>query len=209
MESNCTEADSGVRQAADFQQLLSAAQGGDELAFNQLAERMHRYLLLVADRQLDSQLRRRVGASDLVQETLVRAEANLAQFEGASEGAFRAWLRQMVLHSASNARRRHRETEMRAQRREVALARGDSNLNGLDALPAPGETPSKLLSTREEEEGLLAALDCLRPRYRQVIELRSLERRTFREIGVTMDISEAAASKLWLRAIHHLRRHLQ
>jgi len=185
--------------------LLLSARGGDEQAFGQLAERMRRYLMLVADRQLDPQLRRRVGASDLVQETLVRAQKHLEQFEGQSEAALRAWLRQMVLHSASNARRTHRECKKRDQRREVAIGTGESSLGGMDALAAQQETPSKVLSAREEEERLLAALEQLRPRDKQVIELRNFERQSFSEIGVALQLSAGSARKVWLRAIERLR----
>jgi RNA polymerase sigma-70 factor (ECF subfamily) len=49
-----------------------------------LLERYREYLQLLARLQLEPRFRRKLGASDIVQETLLKATRNLSQFRGAS-----------------------------------------------------------------------------------------------------------------------------
>ena len=64
----------------------------------QLVQTCRDYLLLVANRNLDRELQGKLGASDLVQETFVRAQRNFKQFRGSSIEEFLTWLRQILLN---------------------------------------------------------------------------------------------------------------
>ena len=61
-------------------QLIAAARGGSASALGQLLEGCRKYLLLVANESLDSDLRPKGGASDLVQETFVQAQRIFERF---------------------------------------------------------------------------------------------------------------------------------
>ena len=65
------------------------------------------YLLLLAGKQLDGRLRRRVGASDVVQQTLLEAHQNRGQFRGRTAGELAGWLRQILVRNLLDDRKEH------------------------------------------------------------------------------------------------------
>jgi len=72
---------------------LSLAGAGSAEALGQALEVWRNYLLVIAGRQLDPGLHAKGGASDLVQETILEAQRDFAQFQGTSEAELLAWLR--------------------------------------------------------------------------------------------------------------------
>src|SRR4051794_9079587 len=80
-----------------------------------------KYLLCIAEHHLEPDLRRRFGASDLVQDTLGQATHAIDQFAGTCIEQLLGWLRTMLLRLLSN-RRREAEAAARDVRREVPLA---------------------------------------------------------------------------------------
>jgi RNA polymerase sigma-70 factor (ECF subfamily) len=183
---------------------LAAARTGSREALGRALQACRDYLLLVAQRQLDSDLHAKGGASDLVQETFLEAQRDFARFQGTTETELVAWLRQILLNNVANFTRRYRDTAKRAVDREVALVSDDSSQAG-PALPDPMLTPSSQAVEREQAESLQRALARLPDDYRQAIVLRYLEGRSFEEIGQLMARSPDAARKLWSRAMQRLR----
>ena len=79
------------------------------------------YLLLVANRELNGELRAKVSPSDVVQETFLEAQKHFDQFRGSSQEELLAWL-SSILHSLlRNASRRYKETQKRDVSREVRV----------------------------------------------------------------------------------------
>src|SRR5437773_7487633 len=97
----------------DVAQYLPAARSGSREALGRVLEAYRAYLLLIANRQLDPELRAKGGASDLVQETFLEAQRDFAHFHGDSPGEVQAWLKQLLLHNLANFARRYRETGKR------------------------------------------------------------------------------------------------
>src|SRR5262249_46357722 len=93
---------------------LAAARAGSRADLGQALELGRKYLLLVAERELDADVQAKGGASDLVQETFLEAQRDFAQFRGTTEAELLAWLRQMLLHNIANFTRRYRGTGKRA-----------------------------------------------------------------------------------------------
>src|SRR4030081_618811 len=93
-----------MRQAVDETALVSALRAGDEAAFNELADRHRRELLLHCYRMLGSFH----DAEDALQETLLRAWRGLESFQGRS--ALRPWLYRIATNACLDAiaRRRRR-----------------------------------------------------------------------------------------------------
>ncbi len=186
--------------AARIEQLLPAARDGSDQACGQLWMLVREYLLTVARRELPVNLRAKMGGSDLVQETLIDAQRNIARFEGRTQADLFAWLRRILLNHISDANRQLVGRGRRNRNRELSLDCG-SSIVGPRLPAADGDSPSHVAMAEEEARLIEQVLAQLPPDYRQVIRLRSWELRTFVEIGQQLDCSPDAARKLWLRAI--------
>jgi RNA polymerase sigma-70 factor (ECF subfamily) len=183
---------------------LAAARTGSPEALGRALEICRGYLLLVAERQLGTDLRSKGGASDLVQETFLEAQRDFHQFQGTSDEELRAWLQRLLLNNLGNFARRYRATHCRDVGREQALEPGDSS-NAGGGIAAPTPSPSGQAMEREQAEELQRALQRLPDDYRQVITLRYLDELSFEDIGQRMSRSADAARKLWSRAMDRLR----
>ena len=64
--------------------LIDQARLGSIEASGELLEACRGYLLLIANGQLDADLRQKLGGSDLVQETFVQAHRDFVRFNGGS-----------------------------------------------------------------------------------------------------------------------------
>ena len=81
---------------ADLDGLLRLARNGDARALGRLLEMYRGYLKLLARLQIDRRLRGKADASDLVQETCLRAHHGFREFRGTTEPELLAWLRQIL-----------------------------------------------------------------------------------------------------------------
>ena len=188
---------------------LAAARAGSQNALGEALEACRHYLLLIADRELDPDLRAKGGASDLVQETFLDAHRDFAKFQGKSEAELLAWLRQLLLHKLSKFTRRYRATAKREVTREVALEPGSSSAPRGEELIADTSSPSARVMEQERAQALAQALERLPEDYRLIIALHHREQRSFEEIADQMQRSLAAVRKLWQRAIERLQKELE
>jgi RNA polymerase sigma-70 factor, ECF subfamily len=187
---------------------LAAARTGCSEALGEALEACRAYLLLVANRQLDPELRAKGGASDLVQQTFLEAQRDFAQFQGTSLDELRAWLRQILVHNLASFGRRYRATGKRAVGREQALEPETPSGERGAGVAADTPSPSGRAMAQEQAEALRRALERLPEDYRQVVTLRYQEGRAFPEIAARMRRSENAVRKLWFRAIERLQQEL-
>jgi RNA polymerase sigma-70 factor, ECF subfamily len=185
--------------------LLAAARAGSREALGRVLEGFRRYLLGVAEGELDHDLRSKGGASDIVQETFLEAGRDFGGFRGSSPEELRAWLRQMLLHRIGAFTRRYRATSKREIGREIELG-APGSWGGIEQAPA-GSTlsPSGVAIEHERAVALRHALDRLPEQYRRVVILRLEEERSFEEIGRLTERSPEAARKVWSRAMERLR----
>jgi|SRR5579864_167713 len=192
----------------DAARLLAAARAGSREALGQVLETFRGYLLLVADREIDQELRAKGGASDLVQDTFLEAQRDFGHFHGASADEMRAWLRQLLRNNVANFTRQYRERAKREVRREVPLEAGGSSHERGAGLAADTLSPSGEAQAHEQSQALARAMKRLPPDYRQVLALRHEEHLTFGEIGQQMERTANAARMLWLRAVERLQKEL-
>jgi RNA polymerase sigma-70 factor (ECF subfamily) len=161
--------------------------------------------------QIETWLRRKVDASDLVQETMLEAYRDFERFEGHTEQEWLAWLRKILAHNAADFVRHYRGTAKRAAGREVPFRDpADSRSPGAAepgaAAPAAAEpTPSQEFLQLDTELRVTAALSGLPADYQEVILLRNLERLPFNEVAERMNRSRPAVQMLWMRAIRKLQ----
>jgi RNA polymerase sigma-70 factor (ECF subfamily) len=193
----------------EFAEWLEAAREGSAEDLGKALEACRDYLLLVARRDLGTDLNAKAGASDLVQETFLGAQRNFGQFAGESPDELRAWLGVILKNNLANFRRHYREVGKRQVGREVALPpRQDEVGDPLHALPADVTSPSGFVIRIEREQAMFDALNRLPERYRRVVLWRHHERLGFEEIGRRLGCSTEAARKLWPRALVRLRQEL-
>ncbi|MBW3540836.1 MAG: sigma-70 family RNA polymerase sigma factor [Planctomycetes bacterium] len=186
---------------------LRAARAGASPALGRVLHVYDKYLLMIAHRELPGELRGKLDASDLVQETFLEARRKFGEFRGASEREWRGWLRQILVNELGAAIRQY-QTGKRRRTLEISLSKADSD----DAHSEPvldEETPSHVMSATERAAAVQQALAALPESYRKVIELRHSQKLSFREIGDQIRCSDEAARKLWTRAIQQLRQALK
>ena len=178
---------------------LSAARGGSQVALGDALDGLRGYLLAIAQQELDPELQAKGGASDLVQETFLKAHRHFGRFHGNAEAELLMWLRRLLLNNLADFRRLYREAEKREAGREVKL-----ELSG-GGLPGTEPTPSNVAMEHEKTESLKHTLERLPDDYRQVLLLRYQEERSFAEIARLMHRSVNAVRKLWARAVERLQ----
>jgi RNA polymerase sigma-70 factor (ECF subfamily) len=196
-----------LRLGAGIEQLIAQARGGSDGALGQLMEHCRRYLLLVANGSLDSDLRPKVGASDLVQDTFVEAHQDFSHFQGTTERELLAWLTKILIHRLSNNVRHFRRTSKRDVEREVSFeVRCDiDDLNLAKRVTAPVQA----IIARDEIQFLHGALERLPKPMRDVLVLRTWERRTFVEIAAELEGTPDSVRKMWGRAVCRLQAELR
>ena len=167
--------------------LLVRAKGGDSEALSRLLAMYRNYVRLLARTQIDSSLRVRLDASDLVQETLMRASRDFPQFNGTTERQLMSWLRTILARNLANLLKHHR-----AQKRDVNQHRSledelDRSSMRIDRVLADSiSSPSAQAARRERAVILADALARLPADYRDVIVMRHLEEAKFADIAARM-----------------------
>ena len=132
--------------------LLRHARAGDAAELDRLFGACRNYLCVLAQSLVEGRLKTKADASDLVQQTLLEAYRDFAQFRGGTEQEWLAWLRRILAHNAAQFVRHYRGTGKRQVGLEVAMQTGSDGgtLPGLQ--PAdPGESPSQQLLRKERE----------------------------------------------------------
>ncbi len=181
---------------------IGQARGGSTAALGALIEHCRQYLLAVANHELPPELRAKLGASDLVQDTALEIQAGFGRFSGERQEEFLAWARGILIHNASNARRQYRETAKRQISREVSLDDDNSWLKS--DLVARDATPGAAALIGERAALVETAVQRLPSHFREVIYLRHRDRRSLAEIGQKLGRTSEAIRKLWQRAIERL-----
>jgi len=185
--------------------LLVRVRAGDEAALGRLLERYRNYLRLMARSLISQPLRVRLDASDLVQDTFLKAHREFAQFLGATEPELAAWLRQVLVRTLADQVKRHRAKGRDYRREEPLDVMLDRSSLAIQAqLAAPLSSPSAHSARREQAVLLADALEKMPADYREVFLLRNLERIPFDEIATRMNRSSGAVRMLWTRAVKKL-----
>lgn len=193
---------------SQFEQAMHEAREGSREALGDLLESCRAYLLLVANKEIDPTLRQKVAASDIVQNTFVRARRKFEDFRGDNEAHWRGWVRQILIRDLQDTRRNFAGTRKRQLDRELPMASVDDSQR-VNEPAAHAPTPQSHAIEREEAKLLRAAMNSLPEHHRLVVQLRNWEFLSFEEIGLRMGKSGDAARKLWSRAIERLQDELE
>lgn len=182
---------------------------GDAKAVAQLLEIYRPLLLKLANEQLDPELRQKAAASDLVQNSLIKANVafSTAKFDSLQDVV--SWLRVILTNEIATAHRRFRKAKKRDARRERSIGSVHSR-RWLDILSLRSTTDSGLTLSRQEEcVEVRLAFDSLPAHYRQVIEWALVDDRSFPELASKLGRRADAVRMLFNRAMERLKSELK
>jgi RNA polymerase sigma-70 factor (ECF subfamily) len=195
--------------AGETRALLERVGREDLDAAERLWERHREPLRRMIGARLGQDLGRRVDASDVVQDVLIKASLRLRDYLRDPSLPFHVWLRQLAHDQLIDQHRRHRLAARRSVERErpiAACAFADRSSVELAAmLRDPGPTPAAAALRRELESRFRAALQRLEPADREVVMLRHFDGLSNGEVARTLGLSDAAAGMRYLRALRRLR----
>lgn len=190
------------------QDLLSLARQGDGAAVERLLARHRAALRRMIDLRLDPALRRRVDASDIVQDVLVDANRRLEAYLADPAMPFHLWLHHMAKDRIIDAHRRHRQAARRSMDREQPLAGpGDASRSRAvgPVIVDPAPTPAADAAWRELEGRFAAAVEQLDDNDREIVLLRHFEQLSNADAAELLKLSPPAASMRYIRAMRRLR----
>ncbi len=183
---------------ATEQELVEQAKRGDTSAFSELVNRYERNIYRLARHITQNE----DDAEDVLQETFLKAFANLDQFQGHSK--FYTWLVRIAVN----------ESLMKLRRRKAdrSVSLDEPVETGEDSMPreiaAWEENPEQKYSRAEMNAILSRAIDSLSPGFRTVFLLRDVEGFSTEETASALKLSIPAVKSRLLRARLQLREKL-
>ena len=186
---------------------MSLSKEGDERSeppkLARSLESCREYLRLVARLQFDARLQGKLDPSDIVQQTLAKAQEHLDEFRGPGEGEMLAWLRRILVNTLLNeVRKFHKEIAL-VRSLEAAVEASSARLE--EWLSASQSSPVEQAAREEQLVRLAGALAQLPEDQRWAVELHHLHNQSVVEAAKTMGRSEASVAGLLRRALAKLR----
>lgn len=171
-------------------------------------ERFRPYLAALARLQVAARpwLAAKLDASDLVQQTLLRAHTARDQFRGQTPEELAGWLRTILTRTLANALR-----GLGQEKRNVGAERSleadlDASCSRLDAWLAADQTsPSQRADAHERAAALAAAVAQLPPEQQQAVLFKHCHGMSLAEIAERMGRTPAAVAGLLRRGLQRLR----
>jgi RNA polymerase sigma-70 factor, ECF subfamily len=96
------DADPPSSASRPFDQSLVEARTGDAVDIGRLLESFRPYLAAIAREEFPSDLGGKLGASDVVQDTIIKGLERFSQFQGTTREEFARWLRAILRHHLAN-----------------------------------------------------------------------------------------------------------
>ena len=189
--------------------LLNDARAGKPGAVDDLLGEFREPLRRVIDMRLDPAVARRVDASDIVQDVLLEANQRLTEYLKSPAMPFHLWLRHLAQDRIIDTHRRHRLAQRRSVDREQPINRpawaDESSLGLVAQLIDTERTPTSEAIQHELQKRLAGAIDQLSEDDREIVLMRHHEGLSNQEVAKALELTEAAASMRYLRALRRLR----
>ena len=175
-----------VQPERDDQALVTASLAGDKGAFNEIVERHRRAVYHVCYRFVNNP----EDASDLTQETFVRAWKGLAKFKG--EAALSTWLYRIAVNVCLN--------RVSARRLDVEPLESDRFVD------TTSEAPGEQLFREERAEAVRRAIAKLPEKQRATLILRAYQDLSHQQIADILGSSVGAVKANFFHALANLKK---
>jgi RNA polymerase sigma-70 factor, ECF subfamily len=192
----------------NFQRLMDAVLKGDGEALASMFSLYRDRLRRMVELRLDSRLRGRVSASDILQESYIGALQRLPHYQASSDIPLFVWLRAVTMQRLIDVHRRHLGGQVRDASREIRLGEVEAMEAGtgqIAELIANTTSPSLAARRGEIMAVVRDALEQLDAIDREVLVLRHFEQMSNHEAAAALEIKPAAASKRYVRAVERLK----
>lgn len=164
------------------------------------------YLQMLARMAWDDRLQAKLDPSDVVQQTLVQAQRNRDQFQGATDAELAAWLRRILANELAQTRRNYRQEKRDLAREnsyDVLVEQSTMRLAGLPAGDDP--SPSAQAEFNERALRIATAVESLSEGQREAVILHYFQDLTLPEVAARMGKSTTAVAGLVHRGVTTLR----
>ena len=177
------------------QQLVDAARGGDEAAFEELVRLYEKRVLALTNRMC----RNPEDAAEAAQEAFLSAWQGLKFFRG--DSSFSTWLYRLASNACVDLLRREGRHQTAAG---PSFNDEEANIDVAD----PAATPHEAAETQELRELIEQGLQSLTPDHRQVLILREMHQLSYDEIAQSLDIDVGTVKSRISRGRKQLRNFL-
>jgi RNA polymerase sigma-70 factor (ECF subfamily) len=195
--------------SAETVRLLERARAGDAGALTAVFARHRDRLRRMVELRLDRRLQARLDASDVIQDAYLEVAQRLEAYLQDPKLPLFLWLRLVVGERLVTLHRHHLGTQMRDAGLEVSLYRGALPAASSAALAAQllGQqtSPTQAAVRAERLLRIQEALNSLDPLDREILSLRHFEQLSRTESAQALGVTDAAASKRYIRALKRLK----
>lgn len=176
--------------------------------FEKDTPRLERMLLI----RMSQQLRRRVDADDVLQETWLRIRSRYGGFIDSSVTHFYVWLYQQASQTLIDLHRRHCVAQSRNVNCEVPVSDRwwnprSSNMIS-DYLAASLTSPSEVASRHENIDNVRATLDEMEAIDKEIMTLCHFEGLSLDEVAELVGLKPATARTRYYKSLRKLKQHL-
>ena len=165
------------------------------------------WLKVLAERQLPAELKGKLDASDIVQQTLIDAWRGQQDYRGTTERERLAWMRVILTRVIVRNERDLLKTKKRGEGRERQLQAAIDRTSLCIEHLAIGKDPDpqSAAALTEQTLALASALQALPDDYRRVLLMRHFDGKSHAEIALKIGKTEPASRMIWVRALAKLR----
>ena len=189
-----------------YEDILDRIRCGDDSKTADLFSMFRTRLRRMIQVRLDDRVLARVDPSDVVQETLMLASSQFADYVHNPPLPFYPWLRQLALNRLAALHREHIHTEKRRVGREVSMGISNSSAMQLGDQFATSDSPLTGMIREELHARVQLAMGELPAVDREILILRHLEDLNYAESAQVMGITETVARQRHVRAVRRINR---
>ena len=164
-------------------------------------------LKAIVSRKIDKELDGKADASDVLQDALSAAQANIDQIATKTPREFRGYLRRVLMTKIEDLKRRFLKTQTRDVHRELTAE--DISSDEFRQIADNDGTPLDLLIDEEHFRRVMQAIEDLPPEIQKVLAWRFEQDMTYEEIGKKLGRTKDDVRMLMQRCIARLKQRFE